>query len=114
MEGKQRNKLIGERIYNVLKHSRISQTEMARRMGVTKQLLNAYIKGKHQVPAHVVAFIAGQTNVSADYILGLKNNMVPLNDSSLEGFDDIQESYATLNSNQRQVLLNFLRAFKIN
>jgi len=114
MESRERNSLIGERIGNVLKHSRISQTEMAQRMGVTKQLLNAYIKGKHQVPAHVVAFVAKQCNVSADYILGLKENMIPLQDSFLDDFGDLRESYSMLSLKQRQVMLDFLKAFKTN
>lgn len=112
MENRAMNNIIGQRIENVLRSSRISQTEMANRMGITKQILNAYIRGKHRIPADAVAFIARECNISADYILGLKDDMVPVYDSFEEDFGPVRESYSKLTLAQRQAMLNFLTAFK--
>ena len=64
---------IGERIHNIIDDRRISQTELARRIGLKLSTLNGYMTGRTKFPPEVIKLIAETLDVSSDYLLGLSD-----------------------------------------
>lgn len=64
---------IGERIHNIIDDQGITQTELARRMGIKLSTLNGYIIGRTKLPPEVIKQIAETLGTSSDYLLGLSD-----------------------------------------
>lgn len=64
---------IGERIHNIIDDQGITQTELARRMGIRLSTLNGYIIGRTKFPPEVIKQIAETLGTSSDYLLGLSD-----------------------------------------
>ena len=104
------NTVVGQRIKTALQIAKIKQSEVANALGITNQTMSSYVNGKSQVPPYVLAEIARMCNVSADYLLGLKDEIVPLfeNDRLSTELEDIGDSYSKLSVKQRKQILELL------
>jgi len=60
---------MGNRIYSLRKHLRLSQEELAEKADTTKQTISLAEKGKQELRAGNVAKIADALGVSTDYLL---------------------------------------------
>lgn len=51
-----------------------TQKEVAEYLGTTQQVYSRYEKGENEIPVRHIIALCRLYNVSADYILGLKDN----------------------------------------
>ena len=63
---------IGERIRQLRKRRGLTQTELARTVGVQQPLISQYERGELRIHGALVAAVAHALNASADEVLGLK------------------------------------------
>ena len=64
---------IKERMYTVIQKRGIRQSELAKITGTTRQTINSYIHGRHQMRLEAIVLIASALHVSVDYLLGLSD-----------------------------------------
>lgn len=70
-------KTIADRIIYLMENLDMKQTELAEKIGISKQSLYKYIHCKCEPRAEVVAKMAIVLNSTADYIVGLTNDPSP-------------------------------------
>ena len=68
------NQSIGERIHNIIDDQNITQTKLAKQIGIKLATLNGYMKGRTKFPPEVLRRIAEVLNTSTDYLLGLTDS----------------------------------------
>lgn len=61
------------RFNEALKSASISQTELADKIGISKQCISDFKKGKSFPSIHTLYAICSVLNLSADYLLGLSD-----------------------------------------
>ena len=64
-----------ERIRELWEDSDKSQREVARYLGTTQQIYSRYENGENEIPVRHVIALSKLYGVSADYILGLKDDI---------------------------------------
>ena len=70
---------IGERLIILMENFDMKQTELADKIGISKQSLYKYIHCKCEPRAEIIARMAVVLNTTADYIVGLTNDPTPVN-----------------------------------
>ncbi len=70
-----RRQIIAERVIKVRKKNGYSQNEFSKTLKVVVSTYCGYEKGRHDFPAEVIVRICEQYNVSADYILGITDDI---------------------------------------
>lgn len=65
--------LISKRIYELRKDKNISQSTLAKEIGVTQKAIDFWEKGINEPKASYVMRLAKFFGVSTDYLLGLEN-----------------------------------------
>ncbi|MDD4689405.1 MAG: helix-turn-helix transcriptional regulator [Eubacteriales bacterium] len=65
---------VGERLIYLLEEQDMKQTELAERVGISKQSLYKYLHCKCEPRAEVIAKMADALNTTADFIVGLTND----------------------------------------
>lgn len=65
--------LINKRIYELRKDKNISQSTLAKEIGVTQKAIDFWEKGINEPKASYVMRLAKFFGVSTDYLLGLEN-----------------------------------------
>lgn len=65
-------KILGNRIKELLEKRGINQNELAERAGITPVTLSRYIRGTRVPKWPVLASIARELHVSAEYLMGLE------------------------------------------
>ena len=65
----------GDRIKLIRTGKDISQEEIGKALGISKQQFGKYENGVHQMPLHYLVKTCEYLQVSADYILGLPKTM---------------------------------------
>lgn len=73
---------VGERIIYLMENLDMRQTELADKIGISKQSLYKYLHCKCEPRAEIIARMAVALNSSADYIVGLTDNPAPLKRNS--------------------------------
>ncbi len=73
--------IFATRLRELLESRKITMTELAREIGVTRQAVSQYQDGSTQPNAETITNIANYFDVSADYLLGLADN--PTTDKDL-------------------------------
>ena len=64
---------IGVRIKDLRKEKNISQSELANAIGVSQKAIDYWERGVNEPKASYIVALADFFNVSADYILGIKD-----------------------------------------
>lgn len=64
---------MSERLREVLRDNKMSQSELARRIEMSVDSVNGYCRGKATPPIEVLIKICRVLQESADYLLGLKD-----------------------------------------
>lgn len=67
-----------ERLKDLREDRDLTQQEVADFIGIQREQYRRYEKGINEVKASFIVKICKLYNVSADYILGLTNNKIPL------------------------------------
>lgn len=65
-------KIFSERLCKTLKETKMSQTELAKRVGMSQSVINNYCTGKREPTLEVLVKICNVLDESADYLLGIK------------------------------------------
>jgi len=60
-----------ERLKEVLQANQMSQSELARKIFMSHDIVNKYCMGKRKPPVDVLILICQALNESSDYLLGL-------------------------------------------
>lgn len=67
------NDIFTIRFNEALKNAPISQTELAKKIGVNKQSITEYKSGRAIPSLNILRLICKELDVSADYLLGLED-----------------------------------------
>ena len=62
-----------ERLNRVLQENQTSQSELARKIGMSKTIVNNYCSGKREPSLDALILICNALQESADYLLGIIN-----------------------------------------
>lgn len=81
--------MIGQRIRDLRKQKRMSQTELAKSAGVSQTTVNAWETGKAEPSSSAVARLADIFNVTTDYLLGRPNKQETKKDDVELSDDDV-------------------------
>lgn len=68
---------VSERLIFLMENMDMKQTELAERIGISKQSLYKYLHCKCEPRAEIIARMAKVLHTSADYIVGLTNDSAP-------------------------------------
>lgn len=74
---------IADRLIYLMENLDMKQTELAEKIGISKQSLYKYLHCKSEPRAEIIAKMAVSLNSTADYIVGLTNDPKPVNRSEL-------------------------------
>ena len=69
---------VGQRLIFLMDKLDMKQSELAQKIGISKQSLYKYIHCKCEPRAEIIARMAVALNTSADYIVGLTNDPAPV------------------------------------
>lgn len=108
-----KEKAFGTQFKIAMEKRGIKQKDLADTIGVSKKALSDYARGKSQPTASVIAAIARELNVSADFLLGLKHEFTPLRteDPLAEEIQIIRDSYGSMSYNERQAIMKLIQTF---
>lgn len=108
------NDSFGNRLKQALLKLDIKQRELADKINIDETKISRYIKNRAEPSISTVAKIAKALNVSADYLLGLKEEMTPIheNDPWAEDIQIIKDSYTTLSLEERYAIIQLVRAMR--
>ena len=62
---------VGDRIHNIIDDQNITQTKLAKQIGIKLATLTGYMTGRTKFPPEVIRLIAEELDTSSDYLLGL-------------------------------------------
>lgn len=87
----------GIKLAKLRENKRLSQSQLAARLGITKSMVSAY-ENSARMPSYAVFLrIAGMFNVSLDYLLGMENQVTfrteGLSESQIAIIMDIIEEF---------------------
>lgn len=74
--------MIGDKIRELRLIHRLSQTELAKSLHVSQQVITKWENGKSEPSSSAINDLASYFNVSADYLLGRTSSKVPEKDLS--------------------------------
>ncbi len=81
--------MIGQRIRDLRKQKRMSQTELAKSAGVSQTTVTAWETGKAEPSSSAVAKLSDIFNVTTDYLLGRPNKQETKKDDVELSDDDV-------------------------
>lgn len=81
--------MIGQRIRDLRKQKRMSQTELAKSAGVSQTTVTAWETGKAEPSSSAVARLSDIFNVTTDYLLGRPNKQETKKDDVELSDDDV-------------------------
>ncbi len=67
-------KKLGDRILEALKNNKMTQRELATRVGLTEAVISRYISGEREPKPEVLANIATALHTTSDFLLGIEND----------------------------------------
>lgn len=62
-----------ERLNRMLQENKMSQIELAKKIGMSKSIISNYCSGKREPSLDALVLICQVLNENADYLLGLEN-----------------------------------------
>ncbi|PKR83063.1 helix-turn-helix domain-containing protein [Heyndrickxia camelliae] len=102
--------LFKERLILLRKERKLTQTELAAIMDVTKATINKYEKGGASPSYEMLWKLADFFNVSVDYLMG-KSDSFSGDPQINKEISEIKLIYDKLNDEQKELVLNILRTF---
>lgn len=90
--------MIGQRIRDLRKQKRMSQTELAKSAGVSQTTVTAWETGKAEPSSSAVAKLADIFNVTTDYLLG--RDVKEENSTDTKDLAEIMDSIMTYNGKE--------------
>lgn len=112
--------MIGQTIRDLRKEKRVSQTELAKIVGVSQTTVTAWETGKAEPSSSAVSNLADYFNVTTDYLLGRPEKKD--DDSKPAAVDDLDEMINNARSfggkqmteNDREIIKAYLKGFYDN
>ena len=99
---------IGQRIHNIIDDRDLTQSTLAKRLGIPLSTLNGYMTGRNQFPCDILPKIANELHVTTDYLLGLTNDPTP--PYALSGGErQLIEQFRTLAPVQQELIVQNIR-----
>ncbi len=99
------------RIVLAREYAKLSQKELAKKLGISPSTLNGYEKGNHDPKSSGLIKIAKICNVTTDYLLGLSDEINKFNNSSVsrssKKIDSLSAKVQLLNSEGLNRLINY-------
>lgn len=68
------SKELGKRIQEILQKNKMTQKELAKRIGLTEAVISRYISGEREPKPEVLANIATALHTTSDFLLGIEND----------------------------------------
>lgn len=100
--------MIGDKIKELRKKSKITQAELSDSINIGQSTLANFENGKRTIPVDIVIQLAQYFNVSTDYLLGLSNSpdseIVHGEQLSIEE-KEIVDAYRAMNTDGKRILL---------
>lgn len=78
------NNVLGKRMRYIREKKDLKQNKVAKDLSVSKYQLSRYESGSNKPDPEMLAKISKYYNVSSDYLLGLTNDLSPLNKDEIE------------------------------
>lgn len=100
--------IFSERISELMKINRLSQKELAAKVGVTESAMSYYVKGERTPRSDVLSRIAKTLGTTTDYLLGNTSEVIP---NSADGeLQYLQRNLGKLNTEQLKRAETMLKA----
>lgn len=100
--------IFSERISELMKINRLSQKELAAKVGVTESAMSYYVKGERTPRSDVLSRIAKTLGTTTDYLLGNTSEVIP---NSVDGeLQYLQRNLGKLNTEQLKRAETMLKA----
>ena len=101
--------MIGDKIKELRKKSKITQAELSDSINIGQSTLANFENGKRTIPIDIIIQLAQFFNVSADYLLGLSTSpdaCKTIYGEQLSAEEkEIVEAYRTINADGKRILL---------
>jgi transcriptional regulator with XRE-family HTH domain len=107
------NKVFGKRLRQALVEREIQQKDFAEALGVSYKTMSGYIQGHTSPTLEKLAAIAEKLDISADYLLGLSNEIRYLSGKSDPVGEDIlmiRRAYVSMPHRQRKAVLELIQS----
>ncbi len=101
-------KNFGERLYQLMRQSQLSQKELAVKIGVTESAMSYYIQGKRIPRSDVLMRMANALNTTTDYLLGYSEK--PIYEQPQNELQYLQRNLGKLDTEQLRKAENILKA----
>lgn len=105
--------VFGKRLKQALIEKDVQQATLARELDISGKTMSSYIHGNANPTLTGLARIAKYLNISADFLLGLSNELKPLdktNDPVGEDILMIRRSYTSMPEHQRKAVLRLVQS----
>ena len=73
-------KKLGDRIQEVLKSNKMTQKELATKIGLTEAVVSRYISGEREPKPEILANIATALHTTSDFLLGIEKDDLTQNE----------------------------------
>ncbi|MHC5523301.1 helix-turn-helix domain-containing protein [Ligilactobacillus saerimneri] len=107
--------MIGQRIRDLRKQKKMSQSELAKIIGVTQTTITAWETGKAEPSSSAVANLADYFNVTTDYLLGRPEEKRDdgIDHTALEKAIDEARSFdgKPMSDHDREIVRNILKGY---
>ncbi len=87
----------------------ITQIKLSTEIEVSQEAISAYESGKALPSVETLIKLAKYFNTSTDYLLGLTNNSLKVNDISKNEYDELLAIYSRLNKESKEDILKYAK-----
>lgn len=105
--------IFGKRLKQALIEKDVQQKTLADALNVSDKTMSSYIHGNANPTLKGLAKIAKRLNISADFLLGLSNELKPLDKTDDPVGEDIlmiRRSYTSMPEHQRKAVLRLVQS----
>lgn len=103
--------MLGKKLKELRENIKLSQSEVARRLNISRQSYNFYENNKREPDLYLIKKIALFFDVSTDYLLNLQLEQqdVPLRNTEENTTDEMVKIINTLSPEDKKTLKKFIR-----
>ncbi|HBK69303.1 MAG TPA: hypothetical protein DDZ91_11730 [Firmicutes bacterium] len=106
--------IFGKRLQQALTERNMQQNDLAKELDISSKTMSTYIHGKASPTITGLAKIARFLGISADYFLGLSNELRPLDNIDYDPIGEemlmIRRSYTSMPEHQRKAFIQLAQA----